>query len=287
MDINFELYKVFYSVAKNKSMSKAAEELGVTQPAVTASIKRLEGQLGGALFIRSNKVLELTAEGDMLFNKVGNAMAIFNEAETMFSDFLNLQTGEIRIGISSVLTKILLIDTIKKFNQEYPNIKIVIKNGLTSELLNDLNKGKRDFVIFNEGFENVVNVDIQKITELKYVFAANEVVDVNNMTLIVQDKNSFTRKFMDNYMQEHGINFKEGISVVSQDLACEMASNGLGVCFAFEKLIDKKYPELKVVSGLPVCYNDIFIAINKFSTSTIAAKRIISMLKKNIKEDLC
>ena len=283
MDINFELYKVFYYVVKNKSMSKAGEELGVTQPAVTRSIKNLETQLGGTLFVRSNKGLELTAEGEMLYNKVCKALDIFNDAENMFLEFSSLKTGEVRIGISAVLTKILLIDVIKEFNLKYPNIKIVIKNGLTSDLLNDLNKGKLDFVIFNEGVGKVSNIDVEQITKLKYVFAAhNKNVNTKVIPLIVQNENSFTRRFMDNYIEQNGFSFKEGITVVSQDLACEMASQGLGVCFAFEELIKNKYPDLFILSGFPEAFNDIFIATNKFSTVTVAAQKMISLIKKNL-----
>ena len=77
MDINFELYKVFYVVANNKSISKGAEELMISQPAVTQSIQTLENELGGKLFIRTPKGVILTNEGQELYNYIKDGMTYF------------------------------------------------------------------------------------------------------------------------------------------------------------------------------------------------------------------
>ena len=65
MNVDLELYRVFYVVAKNKHMTRAGEELHISQPAISQSIKKLEEQLGGTLFLRSNRGMELTEEGKM------------------------------------------------------------------------------------------------------------------------------------------------------------------------------------------------------------------------------
>ena len=75
MDINLDLYKIFYTVAKHKHMTKASEELHISQPAISQSIKKLEDQLGGTLFIRSNKGMELTSEGEMFFEHIKGALS--------------------------------------------------------------------------------------------------------------------------------------------------------------------------------------------------------------------
>ena len=67
MNVDLELYRVFYVVAKHKHMTRASEELHISQPAISQSIKKLEEQLGGTLFLRSNKGMELTEEGKMFF----------------------------------------------------------------------------------------------------------------------------------------------------------------------------------------------------------------------------
>ena len=135
MNIDLELYKVFYVVAKNKHMTKASEELHISQPAISQSIKKLEEQLGGTLFLRSNKGMELTEEGKMFYEYVKDALELINNAENEFTSFKDLSKGEIKIGCSTTLTKLILIDTLKKFHTEYPNININITNNLTSNLL--------------------------------------------------------------------------------------------------------------------------------------------------------
>lgn len=279
MDININLYKTFFTVANTKNMNKAAEELCITQPAVTKSIKKLELQLGTTLFIRSSKGMELTAEGQMLYDKVKSAFIILEEAEKSFLDFKDLKTGEVRIGISAVLTNIVLLESVKEFTEKYPGVNVIINNGLTSDLLNDLNKGKLDFVIYNEGDANIPNIEKTKIRSLKYTFAIQKGLDRLKAPLIMQKKGSFTREFMDNFIKEHNYLCKPGITVVSQDLACVMASQGMGICFAFEELIKTRFPKLEILPGVPECKSDIFIATNKHSSATFAAKTLIKMIK--------
>ena len=150
MNVDLELYRVFYTVAKHNHMTKASEELHISQPAISQSIKKLEDQLGGTLFLRSNKGMSLTSEGKMFYEYVKGALELISNAENEFTSFKDLSKGEIKIGCSTTLTKLILINSLKEFHKDYPNININIINDLTSNLINDLKLGKLDFVIFNE-----------------------------------------------------------------------------------------------------------------------------------------
>ena len=173
MNVDLELYRVFYIVAKNKHMTKASEELHISQPAISQSIKKLEEQLGGTLFLRSNKGMELTEEGKMFYEYVKGALELINNAENDFTSFKELSKGEVKIGCSTTLTKLILIDALKDFHNEYPNININITNDLTNNLINDLKLGKLDFVIFNESNVKENNLYLEKIKELKQGFIYN------------------------------------------------------------------------------------------------------------------
>ena len=70
MNVDLELYRIFYVVAKSKNMTRASEELFISQPAISQSIKKLESELGGTLFLRSNKGMELTEEGKMFYSYI-------------------------------------------------------------------------------------------------------------------------------------------------------------------------------------------------------------------------
>ena len=163
MNVNLELYKIFFVVAKNGHMTKASEELFISQPAISQAIKKLEEQLGGTLFIRSNKGMTLTKEGKMFYEYVKGALELINNAENEFTSFKELSKGEIRIGCSTTLTKLILLEAIKEFHSDYPNININITNDLTSNLINDLKMGKLDLVIFNESNIKETNVRLEKI----------------------------------------------------------------------------------------------------------------------------
>lgn len=291
MNIDLELYRVFYTVAKNKHMTKASEELHISQPAISQSIKKLEDQLGGTLFLRSNKGMELTNEGEMFFDYVKGALELINNAEKEFTSFKELTKGEIKIGASTTLTKLILMDTIKKIHKDYPNIKINITNDLTKDLLIDLEKGKLDFVIYNDGEKKNSNIETTKIKEIKQGFIYNEMYfkdkianlkDLNKFPLIPQKKESNSRKFLDNYTINNNIILEANTEVVSQDLVIEFTEAGLGIGFSIIDLAKKKYPNLKELSiNKNIPSTNIYLSKNKNINLTFASKKFIEYLNNN------
>lgn len=288
MNIDLELYRVFYVVAKNKHMTRASEELHISQPAISQAIKRLEDQLGGTLFLRSNKGMELTSEGKMFYDYVKGALELINNAENEFTSFRNLSKGEIKIGASTTLTKIILMDTIKKFHSDYPNININITNDLTSNLIIDLQKGKLDFVIFNEGNFKENNITTEKIKELRQGFLYNpqyfnnsiqSINELNHYPLILQKKESNSRKFLDHYTLEKNVLLNAKTEVVSQDLVLEFTDAGFGIGFGIIDLAHKNYPklrELKINKKIP--NSNIYIAKNKSINLPFASKKFLEYL---------
>ncbi len=289
MNIDLELYRIFYVVAKHKHMTRASEELFISQPAISQSIKKLEEQLGGILFLRSNKGMELTEEGKMFYEYVKGALELIDNAEKEFSSFKDLSKGEIKIGCSTTLTKLVLIDAIDEFHKAYPNIKINITNNLTSDLINDLKMGKLDFVIFNESNIKESNLQLEKIKELKQGFIYNPSDfedDVNNLNvlnkypLILQKPESNSRKLLDSIALQQGVKLTPKMEVVSQDLITEFVNIGLGVGFVIIDLVKRKYKnlkELKINNTFPPI--NVCLATNKSITLTFASKKFISFLK--------
>ena len=104
MDINLELYKVFYYVATTLSFSEASRQLFISQSAVSQAVKNLEKKLGHTLFVRSTKRVILTPEGELLLQHVKPALSMLNEGEAVLSGEGNL-TGQLRIGASATLCR--------------------------------------------------------------------------------------------------------------------------------------------------------------------------------------
>lgn len=290
MDINLDLYKIFYTVAKHKHMTKASEELHISQPAISQSIKKLEDQLGGTLFIRSNKGMELTSEGEMFFEHIKGALELINNAENEFSSFKSLDKGEIKIGCSSTLTKLILLEATKEFHKDYPGINITIVNDLTSNLINSLKLGKLDIVIFNESNIKETNLTLEKIRELKQGFIYNPshykdniktLNDLNNYPLILQKEESNSRKLLDYITMQRGVKLIPSMEVVSQDLITEFTDIGLGIGFAIIDLAKTNHPNLEELYINKYIPNiNVYLASNKNISLTFASKKFIEYLKQ-------
>lgn len=288
MNIDLELYRIFYVVAKHKHMTRASEELHISQPAISQSIKKLEEQLNGTLFLRSNKGMELTEEGKMFYRYVKGALELIDNAEKEFTSFKDLSKGEIKIGCSTTLTKLILLDTIGRFHKDYPNIDINITNDLTSNLMNDLKLGKLDFVIFNESNVKESNVLLKKIKELKQGFVYNPSIfsddvenfnDLNNYPLILQKPESNSRKLLDYIALSNNVKLIPKMEIVSQELITEFTHIGLGIGFVIIDLAKRNFDdlkELKLNKNIPNI--NIFLATNKSISLTFASKTFIDYL---------
>ena len=290
MNVDLELYRVFYAVAKHKHMTKASEELHISQPAISQSIKKLEGQLGGTLFLRSNKGMGLTEEGKMFYEYVKGALELINNAENEFTSFKDLSKGEVKIGCSTTLTKLVLMNALKDFHLDYPNININITNDLTSNLINDLKLGKLDFVIFNESNIKEANLNLEKIKELKQGFIYNPEIyddnvnnfeDLNEIPLILQKEESNSRKLLDYVALQNNVKLIPKMEVVSQELITEFTNIGLGIGFAIIDLAKRNYKNIKELNINKKIPNiNIYLATNKSVSLTFASKMFIKYLKK-------
>lgn len=290
MNVDLELYRVFYAVAKHKHMTKASEELHISQPAISQSIKKLEDQLGGTLFLRSNKGMGLTEEGKMFYEYVKGALELINNAENEFTSFKDLSKGEIKIGCSTTLTKLVLMNSLKDFHLDYPNININITNDLTSNLINDLKLGKLDFVIFNGSNIKETNLNLEKIKELKQGFIynpefyddnVNNFKDLNEIPLILQKEESNSRKLLDYVALQNNVKLIPKMEVVSQELITEFTNIGLGIGFAIIDLAKRNYKNIKELNINKKIPNiNIYLATNKSVSLTFASKMFIKYLKK-------
>lgn len=297
MNIDFELYRIFYVVANNGNITKASEELNISQPAISKSIKKLEEQLGGQLFVRTKRGVILTEEGKEFYNYIKQAIEYINNAENKFTDLINLETGCIKIGISTTLTKEFLLPYLEKFHTLYPKIDIKIITSLTSDLITKLKSGLIDIVILNLNDKNYGNdIDIIKCMKINDCFVVNSkyknlinkevsLKEINNYPLILQSKGSNTREFLDNIAKEKGIIFNPYIELASYSLVVEFAKIGLGIGYVTKEYIkdelnNKKLFELKTKEKIPSRY--IGIALSKNHLPNFSTKKLIEIIRKDL-----
>lgn len=295
MNIDFELYRIFYCVANNGNITKASEELNISQPAISKSIKNLEEQLGGQLFIRTKRGVILTEEGKEFYNYIKQAIEYINNAENKFTDLINLETGSIKIGISTTLTKEFLLPYLEKFHSLYPKIDIQIATNLTSELFLKLKNGLIDIVILNLNEKNYGNdIEIIKCRKINDCFVVNSnykellnkeisIKELNNYPLILQAKGSNTREFLDNFAKANNVILKPNIELASYTLVVEFAKIGWGIGYATKDYIKKQLNnkelfELKLKEKIPNRY--IGIALSKSHIPNFSTKKLIEIITK-------
>ena len=139
---NLEAYKVFYYVAKCGSVTKAAGELSISQPAVSQAIKQLENTLDAALFHRAAKGVRLTSEGELLYSYVAKGYEQIEMGVKKVHQMQNMELGEVRIRASDMTLQFYLLPYLEKFHEQYPGIKVIVTNAPTPETLNYLRNWK-------------------------------------------------------------------------------------------------------------------------------------------------
>lgn len=293
MNIDFELYRIFYVVANHSNITKASEELNISQPAISKSIKKLEEQLGGSLFVRTKRGVVLTEEGREFYNYIKQAIEFINNAENKFTDLINLEAGCIKIGISTTLTKEFLLPYLEKFHALYPKIDIQIITNLTPDLIQNLKNGLLDIVILNVNDNSYGNdIEIIKCRKINDCFVVNKkykelankelsLKDLNNYPLILQSKGSNTREFIDNIARKNGVVLKPNIEIASYSLVFEFTKIGLGIGYATKEYIkeeikNKELYELKIKEKIPSRY--IGIALSKNHVPNFSTKKLIEII---------
>ena len=291
MDINLELYRVFCEVAKNGNISKAAENLFVSQSAVSQSIKQLENRLG-KLFDRNARGVRLTVEGKVLFSYVNTAISIIENAQAKLTDMQNLRAGEIKIGASDTICSLFLLPVLNNFNADYPDIRISVTNRTTQESINLLKAGTVDISFVNLPVEDDPQLIAKPVMPIrdcfvageKYAYLAGSVMnlrDLRNYPVLMLEKTSNSRKQMDIFLAGHNAGIQPVIELGSLTLLAEFAKIGLGIALTVkedvqEMLNRQELYELRFTEELPVRH--IGLIQMKDVTLSYAAKTFVNIL---------
>jgi DNA-binding transcriptional LysR family regulator len=245
MDINFELYKIFYYCAQNKSFSTAAKKLFISQSAVSQSIKGLEKQLGVTLFYRKSRSIQLTSEGELLFSYTAQAFNYLKAAETKLAEIEGLKAGEIRIGVSDSICKYFVMPYIKKFSQLYPNVAVKVINRTTPQLLEVLKSGLVDIAISTlpvnpDVFSSFPFIKVEDIfvASKKFDELKEKEISLKELTeypLVMLQADSSTRKSIDAFFNIHGLTCSPEIELESLELLVEFAKIGTGIAYVLKE----------------------------------------------------
>ena len=252
MEQNLSQYKIFYEVAKAGNISKAAKELYISQPAISKAIGKLEDSLGLSLFTRSSRGVQLTSEGEILFEHAREASEALERGEQELRRIQEFDIGHLRIGVSNTLCKYILLPYLKTFIDQYPHMKVTIESQSTVQTLNRLEQQKIDLGLVAEpslrkDLSFIPVMDIQDIFVSTRAYLENlylregsdtNIFETGNIMLL--DENNMTRHHVDEYMAENAIFPHQILEVTTMDLLIEFAKIGLGVACVIRELVQKE-----------------------------------------------
>ena len=244
MAVRLELYRVFLEVAKQGNISAAAQNLFISQSAVSQSVKQLEEQLQVRLFSRSTRGVSLTSEGKLLLEYVSHALGLLQSGEEKIAASRQLLTGELIIGASDTVTKTYLLSRLEAFHKDYPDIRIRILNGTTSMVLDYLHAGQVDIAFASEAPDETV-YSVRHCVDTHTIFVAAPdylefdkvytMEEIAALPLILLERKASSRIYVERYFQQHGITIQPEIELGSHNLLISLARIGLGVACVTEE----------------------------------------------------
>ena len=294
--VNLELYRVFYTVAKCGSLTKAAEELFISQPAVSQAIKQLETQLGGKLFNRTHKGMELTETGGkQIFSTVEKALKLFEDAESKYAELKDTATGIVRICASDTVSTHFLLPYIKEYHEKYPNVNLILQNGTSSETIDLLKNNKGDIGFVNLPIDDsdihlsntVMQLHDTFVCSEKFKELTENTIDLQKLQeypLLMLELSTATRQAIVSFAHAHGVHLHPEIELASLELMVELAKNGIGIAcipreFVGHELFEEKsLLEIKTNPALPT--RAIGLALPKDQNMTYAVKEFVKMLSE-------
>ena len=257
MDINYELYKVFYYVAKTLSFSEASKQLYISQSAVSQSIKSLETKLNQHLFVRSTKKVKLTPEGEMLFKHIEPAINLIIRGENQILDANTLNGGQLRIGASDTICRYYLVPYLKEFHAHFPNVHIKVTNQTSARCVDLLDNGQVDLIVTNYPNPRMNTVsNVRQVKEFKDIFVANlqhfsylkdkslRLEELLAYPILMLDKQSMTSEFLHSLFQQRQLDLGPEVELSSNDLLIDLARIGLGIAFVPDFCLPKNDPDL-------------------------------------------
>jgi len=295
-NINLEYYKIFYYVATLGGITAAADKLCISQPAVSQSVKSLEKQIGGKLFMRGPKGVSLTPEGEALFAYVKKGYEIIEKGEESFRRMNDMESGEVRIGASDMSLKYFLLPYLEQFHTRYPGIKVIVTNAPTPETCTKLSEGKIDFGVVSSPLPERTEFDTRYVRDIEDIFIAGgryasfkhrtvRYEELEDVPVIALERNTSTRRYMDEYLARLGVVLKPEFELATSDMIVQFTLRNLGIgCivkdFAKEYLEKGEVFELLFEKKLPKRH--FCIITDKKNPMSKAADKLLKVIEENL-----
>lgn len=285
---SIDLYRIFHLVAKHKNISNAAKELFMTQSAVSQAIQRLEQELQTQLFHRTAKGVTLTTDGETLLHYVVSALSTLEVAEEKLLASQHLVSGQLRIGVGDTISRYFLLPYVEQFFAAYPGVKLRILNGTTTEICQYIKDGQADIGICNLPLSDS-KFKVMPIMEIEDIFVCGNkfketikepvaLAEILEYPLIFLERNSNSRRYIDNYFKSNHLTPSPEIELGSHDLVLEFAKINIGIA-CVTKQFSISYIEQGLVSEIkmkePIPKRHVGLIYSKYAPLTHASRTFI------------
>ena len=296
MNSNFEYYKIFYYVAKYENLTKAATALKTSQPAVTRTIHKLEGELGCRLFTRSKTGMKLTPEGRTFYGYVAAGCAQFFKGENDLSNLISLENGTIYISATETALHCYLFQAMEEFNSLYPNVRFKILNNSTTESVNAVKEGKVDLAFVSANLQVAKPLRMKILRKYRDILIAGkrfEELKAGKEELSLKELVSYpwisltaetiSRRFLNEYFEKNSLTFTPDMELATTDMILPAVKHNLGLGFIPAEFADSELKsgqvfEIKVKEKLPE--RNIILIYDMEYPQSIAAKELQKFLKE-------
>lgn len=291
MDINYNHYKIFYYVAKYQSFTQAAAILMNSQSNITRTIKVMENELGCTLFVRSNRGVKLTPEGEKLYSHIRIAVEQIQAGEEELTIDKNLTSGTISIGSSGVALRCFLLPILNEFQRRYPKVRLRISNDSTPQAISALKNGSVELALVTtpveipKSLKSKVVKDICTVAVCGNAFSelAQKTVDIPDLVkhpIISLGSHTQTHYVYTDWFMQYNLQFKPEVEVYTCDQILPMVRNNLGIGFVPSEFLGDENSDnvLELQLKNPPPPRSICFLKRKDHTLGVAAKQLEKMI---------
>ena len=280
--------KYFLAVAREENMSRAAEQLHVSQPTLSKALKALEEELGKKLFVRHSFSISLTEEGMLLRDRASDLVSMADKIEQEFTTLDDITGGEIYLGLAESYQIRYLAREIYKLKQRYPHFTYHITSGDTEQVTEKLDKGLLDFAVLCETPDSskYEYVRFPQSDEWGAIISTSDplskkkaitVSDLKGQPLFVSEQSwnneikAWARDRFSDLTLEGSFRLSYNGSVFARE--------NLGILLTFKDLINTEGTDLVFKPLSPKLYSDLYLIWNRYQTFTPIAEKFLDQIR--------
>ncbi len=291
MNTNYNHYRIFYYVAKYGNFTQAADFLMNSQSNITRTVKQLENDLGCTLFVRSNRGVQLTPEGEKLYSYIRVAIEQIQAGEEELSTEKGMQSGTVSIGTSGVALRCFLLPVLKEFRRRYPKVHLRISNHSTPQAITALKNGAVELALVTTPLGNTKSLKTRYVKKIQTIavggtaFAdlAKKPISLQKLSeypIVSLGSHTANYDLYTKWFMRHGLQFSPEIEAYTSDQVLPFIRNNLGIGFVPKEFLEEENSEavipLKLKETIPsrsVCFLK-----RADQTLSIAAKELERMI---------